>query len=66
MRTRGGARVRGGALSFGLNVQSASSRSSRVGFAGSVPAEQLRAKLNADILRFFADYVDADSIEQQD
>lgn len=43
-----------------------SSFAKRVGFAGSVPAEQLRAKLNADILRFFADYVDADSIEQQD
>jgi platelet-activating factor acetylhydrolase len=43
-----------------------SSFAKRVGFAGSVPAEQLRAKLNADILRFFADYVDADSIEQRD
>jgi hypothetical protein len=43
-----------------------SSFAKRVGFAGSVPAEQLRAKLNADILRFFADHVDADSIEQQD
>jgi len=43
-----------------------SSFAKRVGFAGSVPAEQLRAKLNADILRFFGDYVDADSIEQQD
>ena len=43
-----------------------SSFARRVGFAGSVPAEQLRAKLNADILRFFADYVDADSIEQRD
>ena len=43
-----------------------SSFAKRVGFAGSVPAEQLRAKLNADILRFFADYADADSIEQQD
>ena len=39
----------------------------RIGFAGSVPAEELRARLNADILRFFADYVgDLNSIEQQD
>lgn len=38
----------------------------RVGFAGSVPAEQLRAKLNTDILRFFADHVGAVSAGQQD
>lgn len=39
----------------------------RIGFAGSVPAEELRARLNADILRFFADYVgDLNSMEQQD
>ena len=38
----------------------------RVGFAGTVPAEALRAKLNADILRFFTDHVGAGSLEQQD
>lgn len=40
-----------------------SSFAKRVGFAGSVPAPALRTKLNADIARFFADHVGADSIE---
>ena len=38
----------------------------RVGFAGTVPAEALRAKLNADILQFFTDHVGAGYLEQQD